>query len=396
MRLSTNTIFEAASARISDLTAALQRKQQELSTGRRVVTPSDDPIAAAQALVVTQAQAVNTQYGINRQSAKDSLSLEENALASAGSTLQDARTLVVQAGNTGTMTHTDRLALADQLSADLDQLLADANTSDGRGSYLFSGYQTPVQPFTKTLTGAQYNGDQGQRMVQVGANRQIAMSDAGDSVFNAIKTIVTAPVGTNTGTATISTGVVTDASVLTGHTYSVDITGTGTTYSVFDLTLDPGKLLPPLTTGVYPTTQPIAFAGMQFSITGTVAFGDSFTATPLNNQSIFKTLTDVITALRTQGPPSVDGSIVTALGNIDQGLDRILTVRSSVGSRLAEVDTLDTSGADRNLQYATTLSGLQDLDYAKAISEFTQQQTTLQAAQKSFMAMSDLSLFKLL
>lgn len=392
MRISTNTMFEAGSARISDLTAALQRKQQELSTGRRVVTPSDDPIAAAQALVITQAQAVNTQYGINRQSAKDSLSLEENALASAGSTLQDARTLVVQAGNTGTMTHTDRLALADQLNADLDQLLADANSSDGRGSYLFSGYQTPVQPFTKTTAGTLYNGDQGQRMVQVGANRQIAMSDAGDSVFNAIKTIVTAPV---TGTATISTGVVTDASVLTGHTYSVDITGTGTTYSVFDLTLDPTKGVP-LMTGAYTSGQPIAFAGMQFSITGTVAFGDSFTATPLNNQSIFKTLTDVITALRTQGPPSVDGSIVTALGNIDQGLDRILTVRSSVGSRLAEVDALDTSGADRNLQYATTLSGLQDLDYAKAISEFTQQQTTLQAAQKSFMAMSDLSLFKLL
>jgi flagellar hook-associated protein 3 FlgL len=396
MRLSTNTIYADGSARLSDLTSALQKTQQQLSTNRRILTPSDDPVAAAQALDVTQAQSVNAQYAINRQNAKSSLSLEESALSDTDTLLQQSRTLIVSAGNVGSMTDADRLTVAGQLSANLDQLLTYANSNDGTGSYLFAGYQTPVQPFTKTPTGAQYNGDQGQRMAQVGSGRQIAMSDAGDSVFNAIKTVVTAPAATNTGTASISPATVTDATVLTGHTYSVDITAPGTSYAVYDLALDPTKVGVPLKTGAYPTTQPIAFDGMQFNITGPAATGDSFTATPLNNQSIFKTMTDFIAALKTPGGAGLPDNVSTALGNLDQAFNKIESVRASVGSRLAEVDSLDSAGTDRDLQYSTSLSKLQDLDYAKAISDFTQTQTTLQAAQKTFMSAADLSLFKLL
>jgi flagellar hook-associated protein 3 FlgL len=389
-------MFETGAARISDLTSTLQRTQQQLSSNRRVFTPSDDPVAAAQALEVTQAQAVNAQYAVNRQNAKNSLSQEEAALGNAGQVLQDIRTLVVSAGNTGTLTNADRVTIADQLSRSMDQLLVHANAGDGTGNYLFSGYQTPVIPFTQTTTGATYNGDQGQRMMQVGAGRQIALSDAGDAVFNAIKTIATAAAGTNAGSASISTATVTDATALNGHLYSVDITGAGATYSVFDLTLDPTKVGVPLATGAYPTTQPISFGGMQFDITGPVVAGDSFTATPLNNQSIFKTITDIINVLKTPGTTTLSAGVATALGNIDQGFNNTLTVRASVGSRLAEVDALDSIGSDRDLQYSSRLSSLQDLDYAKAISEFTMQQTTLQAAQKSFISISELSLFKLL
>ena len=71
----------------------------------------------------------------------------------------------------------------------------------------------------------------------------------------------------------------------------------------------------------------------------------------------------------------------------------MLSVRAEVGSRLKELDTLDSAGDDLDLQYASTLSGLQDLDMVKAISLFSQQQITLQAAQKSFTSISGLSLF---
>jgi flagellar hook-associated protein 3 FlgL len=71
-------------------------------------------------------------------------------------------------------------------------------------------------------------------------------------------------------------------------------------------------------------------------------------------------------------------------------------VRSSVGSRLNEVDALDTIGENRALSNAQTLSGLQDLDYAAAISEFYQRQTALQGAQQSFMQIQGMNLFKFL
>jgi len=118
-------------------------------------------------------------------------------------------------------------------------------------------------------------------------------------------------------------------------------------------------------------------------------------------QDIFETLNDLITLLQV---PVVDAAAATALteglaianGKVDLALDNVLTVRASVGSRLQELDTLDNAGEDRHLQYSQILSELQDLDYTQALTQLSQQQFTLEAAQRSFMAVSGLSLFKLL
>jgi flagellar hook-associated protein 3 FlgL len=66
---------------------------------------------------------------------------------------------------------------------------------------------------------------------------------------------------------------------------------------------------------------------------------------------------------------------------------------ADVGARSKEIDYLDSAGSDLDIQYASTLSDLQDLDVIKATSLYAQQQITLQAAQKSFTMMTGLSLF---
>jgi flagellar hook-associated protein 3 FlgL len=81
---------------------------------------------------------------------------------------------------------------------------------------------------------------------------------------------------------------------------------------------------------------------------------------------------------------------------MDLALDNALTVRASVGSRLKELDALDNAGEDRNLQYSQVLSDLQDLDYTQALTQLSQQQITLEAAQRSFVTVSGLSLFNFL
>ena len=389
MRISTNTLFETGSARLSDLQARLSKTQVQLSTGRRILTPADDPVAASQALDLTQAQGVNLQFATNRQSAKSSLNQEESTLASATSLLQDTKTLVIQAGN-AVLSNSDRASIATDLSGRLDDLIALSNARDGTGSYLFSGYQTATAAFTKTPTGAQYQGDQGQRFAQVDTSRQIALGDAGNTVFEQNKTIVTAT-GVHTGTGTISVGAVVDATALTGDSYSVNFTDPAT-YDVVDTTTNAT-----LSSGnAYTSGQSVTFAGLSFDINGSPAVGDTFTAKPSNNQSIFKALTDLITQLQTPGTAGLSAGLAVANGNIDQGLDNVLTVRASVGSRLKELDSLDSAGADRNVQYAQTLSQLQDLDYTKAITDLTQQQTILTAAQQSFAKIAGLSLFNYL
>jgi len=182
MRISTQTLFESGGARISDLQSSLVKTQQQIATGRRILTPSDDPVAAARALEVFQSQSLNTQYGINRQTAKSALGLVDGTLSGVSDLLLNVKSTVVSAEN-GTLTDAQRADIAVQLKADLTSLLGLANTRDAQGNYLFSGYQTSTPPFVQTATGAQYQGDQGQVLLQVDSTRQMAVNNSGQTVF---------------------------------------------------------------------------------------------------------------------------------------------------------------------------------------------------------------------
>ncbi|WP_229217874.1 flagellar hook-associated protein FlgL [Rugamonas apoptosis] len=414
MRISSKTIYDIGVNQIGTLQTSLARTQQQLSTGRKNLTAADDPIATARALEVTQSQSINTQLVTNRQNAKSSLGQEEVALTSTTSLLQDVKTLTVNAGN-GSMTQKDRESLAVELEGRLTDLLGIANTADGAGGYLFSGYKSTTLPFTQTATGAAYQGDQGQRELQVGSTRKLAISDSGSSVFenniNGNGTFLTGAAAGNYargGSGIISPGSVQDPTLLTGHQYQLDFAVTPatpgvpsvTTYTVTDLTLNqPVPPAPvPATPIPYVSGQNITFDGMQFDIKGAPADLDQFTVQPSTRQSVFTTLTDLISTLRAPGDGAAGQASLTnklnqANASIDNSLDNVLSVRAEVGSRLKELDYLDSAGDDLNLQYASTLSDLQDVDTVKAISAFTQQQITLDAAQKSFKTLSGLSLF---
>ncbi len=142
----------------------------------------------------------------------------------------------------------------------------------------------------------------------------------------------------------------------------------------------------------------ISFDGMQLNIKGDPANGDKFTVSPSSNQSIFKTVSNLITALETpsSGQPGgtrFNNNLNTALQNMDNSLENILTKQSSIGSRRKEIDTLESVGSDQNIQFEQVLSQLQHVDLAKAISDLQRQQLYLQAAQQSYIKISGLTLF---
>ncbi len=405
MRISTNTIFETGTNQLSTLQSAIAKTQQQLATGRRNLTPADDPIATARALEVTQSQSVNTQYGTNRQNARSSLSQVELALGNTTALIQDVQVLTVNGGN-GALSQSDRESIATELSGRLTDLLGLANSNDGTGSYLFSGFRSTTEPFTQTATGADYNGDQGQRVLQVGSSRQLPVSDSGSSVFinNATGngTFQTGAAAANTGSGIISSGAVADPSTLTHNNYAITfaVAAGVTTYTVQNTTT--GLAVPPppapVVPSVYSTGQKITFDGVAFDIKGAPADGDKFTVAPSKNQSLFETMTSLIATLRApvvggSGQATLTNGLNSANDNLTSALDNVLAVRASIGSRLKELDTLDSAGDDINIQYSATLATLQDLDTVKAISQFTQQQFTLDAAQKSFKTLSGLSLF---
>jgi flagellar hook-associated protein 3 FlgL len=402
MRISTSSLYATSTSQLGTLQSQLARTQQQLSTNHRMLSAADDPVASARALEVTQSQSINAQFATNRANARSSLSQEEVALTGVQQLIQDVQVTAVAAGS-GANSASDRATYANELEGRLEDLVALANTSDGLGGYVFSGYKTSTMPFVKTNAGVAYQGDQGQVQLQVGGARKIAMSDSGSAVFTGIPTgngaFVTGAGAANTGTGVISAGTVSDPRQLTGHRYQIDFSAPGTppvsSYTITDMTT-----VPPAAAAAVPyvSGDPIKVGGMNFDIKGVPATGDSFSVQPSDKQDLFTTLSKMIDTLRAPANTPAEKQALTdglaaGNGNLSAALDNVLTVRSSVGSRQKELDTLDTAGVDTDIQYAATLSGLQDLDLVKAISEFTQQQATLDAAQKTFKAVSSLSLF---
>jgi flagellar hook-associated protein 3 FlgL len=275
-----------------------------------------------------------------------------------------------------------------------------ANTKDASGNYLYSGFQSNTTPFVATPAGVSYFGDDGQRLMQVAAGRQIPTSDSGADVFMRIKngngTFVTQanPAPANTGSGVISAGSVTNPAALTGNNYSIMFSGGpgAQTYSVTNTTT--GLPVTSQTAQTYVAGQAIAFDGMQLTIQGAPASGDSFAVAPSTNVSLFKTLSDMITALNA---PVVGSSLTNALNtgmtNLDNALGNVLNTRANLGLRLNEIDALQATGDNMGLQLKQSLSALQDTNVTQAISDLTQQQTSLQAAQKTFAQVSSLTLF---
>lgn len=399
MRISTNMLFDGATSRMTDLQASTAKLQEQLASGKRIQTPADDPIAAAQIVQVSQAKGLNDQYTANRVSATNDLSSLENTLSGVTETLQNARLLTITGGN-GVLTPTERSYLATELEGHLKDLLGYANTQDTTGNYMFSGYRSGVQSYSPTDLGATYNGDSGVRELQVGAGRKMVVSVPGNQVFDKIRTgngvFQVSAGGGNTGTGTVSTGSATDPSAITGESFALDFSVVGgvTTYDVRNTTS--GAIVS--TNNSFTKGSDITVSGMTFNIKGDPASGDTFSLEPSRNENMFTTVQNLITALRTPGTsPAATAKYNSALANANQqlsnALDNVLNTRATVGSNLKALSTLDDAGlaADENLRGA--LSDLQDVDYVKAISDLSKQQGTLQAAQQSFVKISGLSLF---
>ena len=403
MRISTSNIFDIGTAAIVRGQAEMMKTQQQLSSGRRLNSPADDPVAASEALRLRQADSLNSQYQNNQQTALGSLTQVESTLADVTSLLQDVRTAAVAAGNTS-LSDLDRQSIAQDIAGRLEQLIGYANATDGKGSYLFGGYSDTAPPFSKTISAGgltvQYTGDQGGRALQVSDTRAIDLSVNGSSVFERVDagngTFTTAADAANTGTGLISTGQVTDTTALdAGHSYQIVFTGTGTTYDVVDTTtattIAPGQVY---VSGAAITGVP----GMQFDISGTPDVGDVFDIAPATSQSIFDTLQNLVNVLNTPVADAAQRTALTsnvgiALLNLDNALNNILATRATMGARMNEVQSLQASMSDQDTTLKTALSQIEDVDYASAISQLSKQQLILEAAQKSFVSVSSLSIF---
>ncbi len=397
MRVSTQLFFRQFNSSLEIQQSNIAKLQQQIASGRRLLTPSDDPAGASRALDMTQAISRLDQFNNNAVFAEQRLGLEEATLDSHTNLLQRVKELAIAAGNLGAQSADTFTAIRSELEQRLQEVLNIANTRDGNGEYLFAGFQGDVQPFVLNGGAVSYNGDQGQQMLQVGANKLVATSDSGYEVFQAIRngngTFSVNLNSANSGNGVIAAGSIVDSTVYQLHDFTIQFTS-ATTYDVINNT----TAATIITGATYTDGQPITFNGIQTSISGAPQTGDEFFVQTSRSQDIFTTLQNFIAAVSvypadTAGQARSQQAIQSVIADLDQSLGKVLEIRTSVGARLNSIDSTSDENEAVKIEFQRALSDIQDLDYAEAISALELQLSTLEATQQSFIALQRQSLF---
>jgi flagellar hook-associated protein 3 FlgL len=398
MRLSTAGFHRNTITAILDNQTRLARTQTQITTGQRFQTASEDPIAATRAAALDRTLADNAQYERNSNIVEARLSYEEQTLADVTSLLQQVRERALQGANT-TLGSEERRMLANDVRQNLQALMELANKDDANGEYLFAGTSTGTRPFTQGTTGVNYQGDLTNRQVRISSTQSLADSHTGADVFMGIRerngVFTTNVVTTNTGSATIDVGRVADPSQWVPDNYTLQFTSP-TDWQVVDDTLPVANVI---ATGTgFTSGQSISFNGISVAITGTPATNDSFTINPAQGQDMFAMVEDLANALSLPTTLPSDSAIFqsrigAAIANLDKSLERVVSVRAEVGSRLLAIDAATETRESEAIDLQSLLSDLRDTDYAAAITQLNQQYAGLQAAQAAYTRIAQMSLF---
>ena len=399
-RISTLQIYRAGTAHILERQADLARAQEELSTGRRLLSPADDPAGAVRVLDIQEDLREVDQFQRNGVLAKGQLSLQDRTLSNITRVLRRVRELTVQANN-ATQGPEQHAAIARELDSRLNELVALANTRDANDEYIFAGFQARARPFTESGGAVTYRGDDGQRFLDIAAGSQVAVRDSGRRVFLAI------PAGNgrfdfsvrgNAGTAVVAEASA--GSRFVRGDYRINFARAAPTDPLTYQVVDRADTV--VAEGNYRSGEAIAFNGARVVVKGKPADGDLIRIDGAVSRSMFATVSKIAAALRrSSGAPAaaaeVNNALASGLYNLDQAIGNVLDVQADVGSRLNRVDAQHEINAEFNLQLKKTLSEVRDLDYTETASRLRLQLLALRAAQQTFAATTRrLSLFNYL
>lgn len=400
MRISTPLMQQRGLDALLGNQSGLSDVQQQIATGRRILTPAADPIGSARALDLSAFHADIQQFQRNIDAGASRLGLEETALVSATEIVQRVRELTVQ-GLNPTLTAGARGGIAVEVRERLTQLVQTANTREANGEYLFAGNATRTQPFVSAAAPGSpvaYAGDQGQRMLAVGPGGTLPTGDPGSEVFVRIPTgngaFTVGPGAGNAGTLVVGANALPDPSAYPGGTLTLRFTAPDA-YEV----LDAGATV--VASGSYDGEDTLVFLGAQIAVSGQAVAGDSFAIAPSTSRDVFASIQDIADAL---SMPVPDGTaraefanrMNRALENLDHALERLVDIRAKVGARLNVMERQRDGNEAIQIEVSRMLSKVEDVDLAEAVSRMNQQLGALEASQQSFARIQDLTLFNFL
>ena len=446
-RVGTANMYDNAIRNVSARQTSLVNLQENLTSGKRVVRASDDPVSAAQAeRALTRISRIQTeQRALENQ--RNAIAQAESTMGDAISLVQEARQLMVSAGN-GTLTSNDRATIANQLQSLRDQLTAVANRTDTNGIPLLGALGSAQSPFMGPLNSTPdylFAGQAGQTASDgvtlpntLDGDSAFMFDAKRDGSFHAAITPGTSTVivpgattpsvpamgqpnrALTTSAITVAEGTNFNKNPATGlaYTYSVSFSNvtldpaTNTLSATYNVSSTDPAFVPPAAQ----TLNPIKIGekgefninglppGMSMKVTTlpTKAVDGTITLSPANGDtinispqaSVFSVIDKAIAEIKAAPNSNVAAQAISqALANVDIGLERMSNIRSYAGELLNRADRITGDQEKRSVQLESDRSRAEDLDMIKGISDFQNQQTGYQAALQTYASVQKLSLF---
>ena len=397
MRITTNMIYDRNIYSLNSANERLNTAYQQLQTGNKFQTAGEDPAGMSQKMALTKEIDLFKQYSVNGSLLENSLGHEETVLTSINNAMLSAQTLI-QKSNNGAISMDDRKAIASELEGLQQQMFDLMNSKNSSGEFIFGGNQSKTQPYIKDANGKYiYQGDPGQRNIQVSPTVQIAANDSGQDLFEIVATRRTA----SATTANIKVGVGDQGnfdnfyksnynSALPSNTYTVSTTiGPPDTYDIKDA----GGTT--LQTGNYTAGTKIPFNGLELTISSPAGSSEQFDLNPPKNDNILNGMSDFITALRdpaisaeTFEQKIADATVhmKNSRRNIDHGLGEL-------GGRMNSLEAVMDSNEGLSTLNAEARAKVSEADLYEVISALSKEDAALSASQLSFSKISRLTLF---
>jgi flagellar hook-associated protein 3 FlgL len=404
MRISTGQLYDSSLQSVLSNQGDLFTAQNQLSSGKRILRPSDDPVGAAAVIRLTEELAQLTQYNRNNDLLTNNLSQEEVVLTNITDSVNRARVLTVQAGN-GILTDEDRKAISVEIEQIRDEIFDLLNAQNANGDYLFAGYQSesPAFSFNSSAIGNQYTfeGDDGINNIQISNTVALQTNTSGKEVFADVfarfNTSITGFAGVTSSSVTVGQQSAYDqflennydAITPANNQYQITILGTN---QVEIQNVGTGTIVD---TVDFTSGETFSFEGLEFSISGAVGDTVNFQLDTPEKKNLAETLNDFSLVLNNDQLSSADyqEALSDALVGLDNGLVSVQNATSSIGARLNVSSSILASNLDLEIVNRESRANIEDVDIAEAISEISRQETALEAAQSTFSLVTGLSLF---
>ncbi|MFQ2203492.1 flagellar hook-associated protein FlgL [Aeromonas hydrophila] len=398
MRITTNMVYDRNLSSLNGANERLSTAYEQLMTGNKFKTAGEDPSGMSQKLALTKEIDLFKQYGVNGSLLENSLGHEETVLTALNTAMTSAQTLI-QKANDSAVGYEDRQAIASELEGLQKQMFDLMNSKNSQGEYIFGGNQSKTQPFIQDASGNYvFQGDTGQRNIQVSPTVQIPANDSGFNLFEIVPTRRTS----SAGSANIQVGVADQGNFdsfyrnnydpsLASNQYTVNTTaGTPDTYEIRD---GGGALLQ---SGDYVAGNKIPFNGLELTLSlpaGGAA--QNFVLDPPQNNNILDGMSDFITALRDPNitPDTFQLKVADATAhmknarlNVDQGLGEI-------GGRMNGLEQVMGSNEGLSTLNQQARAKVSEADLYEVIATLSKEDAALSATQLSFSKISKLTLF---